>query len=86
MADLPTSSRYGQKEWEAFVALSNNTHFLNLIDYWNRRCQLLAITSTVISDDVKNRWAQGRTQEIGEVVREFQEARKNLDKLSGGRQ
>lgn len=83
-----TSLRYGDRELEALVSLSNSNYFLTLIEYWAKRCQVLAINATRQADEVQTRWTAGRSQELGDIIREFENARETLEKMkrnpSGG--
>lgn len=81
MSEIVSFLKYGDKELEAFVALSNNAHFLHLIDYWARHSEALAVSSTIVADETAMRWKQGRSQECAEIAKTFKDARITLDAI-----
>jgi hypothetical protein len=66
------------------VALESNRAFQDLMKYLEQRATGLALWGSYLQGDVESRWAQGRTQELSELLRAWHQREEYLRAFTGG--
>ena len=65
------------------VSLEDNRVFQDLMKYLRRRAEGLALWGAYLPDDTQTRWAQGRVQELSELLHAWEQRQEYMAAFTG---